>query len=249
MWGDFADWYLEISKLQMSAGGDRSYYTAYTLVRVLDDCLRLLHPFTPFVTEELWGHLKAAAQAHSPRLAPDGGWEDALIIARWPEAQPEEGWESGKIAAFTLVQDVVRSIRNMRTEKKVTPGKKVPAIIAAGDRLDILAGQRGTIAALAHLDPDGLELVTRLAEKPQGAASAVVAGVEIYLPLEDLVDPEVERARLQKDLSDTEAQIERLEKLLSSSFAEKAPAAVVDKERQKLATFKETAARLREQLG
>jgi valyl-tRNA synthetase len=92
-------------------------------------------------------------------------------------------------------------------------------------------------------------LTARLAEKPQGAASAVVSGVEIYLPLADLIDPEVERARLQKDLSEIEVQIERLEKLLSSSFAEKAPAAVVDKERQKLATFHDTAARLREQLG
>jgi valyl-tRNA synthetase len=224
MWGDFADWYLEISKLQMSAGGDRSFYTAYTLVRVLDDCLRLLHPFTPFVTEELWSHLKQAAEAHSPRLAPKGGWEEALIVARWPEAQPEEGWETEKMAAFTLVQDVVRAIRNLRTEKKVTPGKKIPAIIAAGDRLAILEGQRGTIAALSHLDPDALQLSARLAEKPQGAASAVVSGVEIYLPLADLMDPEVERARLQKDLSEIEVQIERLEKLLTSSFAEKAPA-------------------------
>jgi valyl-tRNA synthetase len=248
MWGDFADWYLEISKLQMVAGGDRSFYTAYTLVRVLDDCLRLLHPFTPFVTEELWSHLKQAAEAHSPRLAPHGGWEDALMIARWPLAQPEEGWEAEKMTAFALVQDVVRIIRNMRTEKKVTPGKKIPAIIAAGDRLGILEGQRGTIAALAHLDPEALQLSARLAEKPPGAASAVVSGVEIYLPLADLVDPEAERARLQKDLIEIEGQIERLEKLLSSNFAEKAPAAVVDKERQKLAAYYETAARLREQM-
>ncbi|HSV85391.1 MAG TPA: valine--tRNA ligase [Levilinea sp.] len=248
MWGDFADWYLEISKLQMAGGGDRAYYTADTLVRVLDDCLRLLHPFTPFVTEELWGHLKAAAQAHSARLAPAGGWEEALIIARWPNAQPDEGWESGKIAAFTLVQDVVRAIRNIRTEKKVTPGKKLPAILAAGERLPILEGQRGTIAALAHLDPDALELVERLGEKPHGAAATVVSGVEIYLPLADQVDLDAERARLQQDLLDAVAQIARLEQLLASDFAERAPAAVVDKERQKLATFHETAARLREQL-
>jgi valyl-tRNA synthetase len=232
----------------MVAGGDRSFYTAYTLVRVLDDCLRLLHPFTPFVTEELWSHLKQAAEAHSPRLAPHGGWEDALMIARWPLAQPEEGWEAEKMTAFALVQDVVRIIRNMRTEKKVTPGKKIPAIIAAGDRLGILEGQRGTIAALAHLDPEALQLSARLAEKPPGAASAVVSGVEIYLPLADLIDPEAERARLQKDLIEIEGQIERLEKLLSSNFAEKAPAAVVDKERQKLAAYYETAARLREQM-
>jgi valyl-tRNA synthetase len=171
------------------------------------------------------------------------------MIARWPLAQPEEGWEVDKVSAFGVVQDIVRTIRNMRTEKKVTPGKKIPAIIAAGDRLAIIEGQRGTIAALAHLDPDELTLTDRLSEKPQGAASAVVSGVEIYLPLSDLVDPEAERARLQKDLSEVEGQIERLEKLLSGNFAEKAPAAVVDKERQKLAAYHDTAARLREQLG
>ncbi|MEN4042205.1 MAG: valine--tRNA ligase [Anaerolineaceae bacterium] len=249
MWGDFADWYLEIAKLQMVGGGDRAYFTAYTLVRVLDDCLRLLHPFTPFVTEELWGHLKTAAQAHSPRLAPSGGWEEALIIARWPLAQPAEGSESDRMADFTLLQDVVRAIRNMRTDKKVTPGKKIPAVLAAGERLAVLEAQRDTIAALAHLDPRALELVNRLDDKPQGAALAVVSGVEIYLPLAELVDQDAERARLQKDLANTEAQIARLEQLLASNFTERAPASVVDKERQKLATFHETAARLRAQLG
>ena len=123
-WSEFADWYLEISKLQLAEGGDRAFYTAYTLVKVLDTCLRLLHPFTPFVTEELWGHLKQAAQAYSDRLSPEGGWEDALIVARWPEPRPEEGWEAEKLADFSLFMELVRSIRNMRAEKKVTPGKK-----------------------------------------------------------------------------------------------------------------------------
>ena len=87
-----------------------------------------------------------------------------------------------------------------------------------------------------------------LAEKPQNTVALTVLGIEIYLPLEGLVDVEAEKARLQKELGETDSQIERLEGLLGGSFAERAPANVVERERQKLATFKETAARLREQL-
>ena len=108
-WNEFADWYVEIAKLQMAEGGDRAFYTVQTLVKVLDLSLRLLHPFTPFVTEELWGHLKSAASAQSEGLAPQDGWAQALIIASWPEPRLEQAWEAEKVAAFTLVQDVVRS--------------------------------------------------------------------------------------------------------------------------------------------
>jgi valyl-tRNA synthetase len=248
-WAEFADWYLEIAKLQLAEGGDRAHATATTLARVLDTCLRLLHPFTPYVTEELWGHLKRTCQEISPTLAPKQGWEEALIIAHWPEAQAPEGWEEQKVADFNLVQELIRSLRNVRTEKKVTAGKKIPATIVAGDKLDLLQEQRKSIAALAHLDPQKLTLVKDLAEKPQGQVVLVVGSVEIYLPLSDLVDNDAERARMQKELDDLNSQISRLETLLGSTFAEKAPAPVVDKERQKLAGYKESAEKLKGQLA
>ncbi|HEY9075835.1 MAG TPA: valine--tRNA ligase [Anaerolineaceae bacterium] len=247
-WGEFADWYLEIAKQQIAEGGDRAYYTAYTLVRTLDTSLRLLHPFTPFITEELWGHLKRAAQAHSERLTPAGGWEEALIIARFPEPKPLEGWEEQKIADFTLVQALVTAIRNVRTEKKLPPAQLIPAVFACGSRLRLVGEQSSVIAHLARLDPSAIRLEEMLTEKPEGSVGLVVAGVEIYLPLADLVDEDAEKARLQKELDEVLGQITRLEGLLSSPFAQKAPAAVVGKERQKLATFKETAERLRQQL-
>ncbi len=249
IWSEFADWYLEIAKLQLAEGGDRAHYTAYTLARVWDACLRLLHPFTPYVTEELWGHLKRTCQEKSQGFAPAGGWEEALIIARWPQAQALEGWEEEKIAAFGLIQETVRAIRNTRTEKKVQPGKRLPATIAAGSKLPIFQSQERTLSALAYVEAGQLTLVESLPEKPQGQTGLVVAGVEVYLPLADLVDAEAERARLQKELNEVLSQITRLEALLGGSFAQKAPAAVVEKERQKLADYKETAAKLREQLG
>ncbi len=254
-WSEFADWYLEISKLQLIEGGDRAYYTAYTLVRVLDTCLRLLHPFTPFVTEELWGHLKGACQAKSPDFGPDSGWEDALMIAQWPVAHPEEGWEAQKVADFSLVMDLVRGIRNLRAEKKVTPGKRLAATIVAGARFDILMPQLKTIAALAFLDPIAMRLEERLDESSpiladqQNQVTLVVSGVEVYLPLTGLVDVEADRSRLEKELADNQSQVDRLVSLLASPFAQKAPPPVVDKERQKLAAYQETVEKLKSQLN
>ncbi len=248
-WAEFADWYVEIAKLQLAQGGDRAFYTVYTLIRVLDACLRLLHPFTPFVTEELWGHLKRACQQHSERLSPQGGWEEALIVARWQPSRADEGWEAQKIADFTLVQEVVRAIRNLRAEKKIKPGSRIPAYLLCGERLGVLESQRDTIAALAHLDANRLRLAASLDEKPSPALSLVVAGVEIYLPLANVVDRETERVRLKGELTAVEAQIQRLESLLDSEFAIKAPPAVVEKERQKLAIFRQSAEKLRQQLS
>lgn len=255
-WNEFADWYVEIAKLQMSGGGDRAFYTASTLVRILDACLRLLHPFTPFVTESLWGHLREAVIEKSPAYVTCMGesWVDAaqkepaLITARYPEPQDLQGWEAQKVADFNLVQEVVRAIRNLRTEKRVPPGRKLPAVLAGGDRALMLNAQRDTIAYLSGVDVERFEIVDAVAEKPQNASAVTVVGVEIYLSLEGLVDTEAEKARLQKELQENESQIQRLESLLNGAFAQRAPANVVERERQKLVTYIETAASLREQL-
>jgi len=248
IWGDFADWYIEIAKQQLTEGGDRAFWTAYTLTRVLDMSLRLLHPFTPFVTEELWGYLKQACLAKSVAFSPRDGWEEALMVARFPEPREPEGWETQALEDFALVQEIIRGIRNLRTEKKVPPSRRIPAVIVCGERLDVLKAQAAVVAHLAVLDPAQLTFEHSLEEKPNPAVSLVVAGVELYLPLAGLVDRDEERARLEKELAEAQGQIERLEKLLNSSFAEKAPPAVVEKERQKLAVWLETATRLKGQL-
>jgi valyl-tRNA synthetase len=246
-WSKFADWYLEIAKGQLAEGGARAFTTAETLTRVLDMSLRLLHPFTPFVTEELWGHLRKALK-DSPLADLTEEWPEVLMIAGWPETREAEGWEAEKIADFELMQEIVRSIRNLRAEKSVPPSKRIAATFAGGGKTSLVIEQAKVIVALAGLDDSQVEITKSLKEKPEGAAALVVGPVEIYLPLAGMVDLEQERTRLEKELAEAESQIARLEKLLAGDFAKKAPEAVVAKEREKLASYKETAEKIRAQL-
>ena len=245
-WGEFADWYLEIAKLQMAQGGERAIVTARTMVRVLDQCLRLLHPFVPFVTEELWGYLKSAAQ--ETLLMNDYDWASGLIISSWPEPRQPEDWEKGTIADFRLIQDIVRAIRNLRAEKNVKPGQRIPAMFVSDNKAHILLEQAPTIAALARIDQQKMTISETIAKKPEGTIALVVGSVTIYLPLSGLVNLMEERNRMEKDLAQVQSHIDRLEHLLAGPFAEKAPEAVVEKERQKLAAFKETAEKIKAQL-
>ena len=247
-WSNFADWYLEIAKGQLQEGGARSYATAETLARVLDISLRLLHPFTPFVTEELWGHLCKALK-DSPLADLTEDWPEVLMIANWPESREKEGWEADKTDDFELIQEIVRSIRNLRAEKAVAPSKRIAATFAGGGKTFLLREQAKILVALAGLDETQIKIAESLDERPEGAAALVIGPVETHLPLAGMVDLEQERSRLEKELAEAESQIERLEKLLGSDFTKKAPEAVVSKEREKLAAYKETAEKIKVQLG
>jgi valyl-tRNA synthetase len=220
------------------------------MIRVLDYVLRLLHPFTPFVTEELFNHLKAAAQSHSDKLVPeDGVWPEALIIAPWPQAGEKQDWEDPSIRDFSQLQGIVRAIRNARAEKNVKPGQKIPATIVAGAFAHMLEHEVASLATLSRIDPEQLAIYKELAVKPADCIVLVVGGTEIFLPLAGMVDLAEERSRMEKELAEAESQTTRLEKLLNSPFAEKAPEQVVQNEREKLEGFKETAEKLRDQLA
>jgi len=246
IWSDFADWYVEIAKGQMQ-NEESKKQTVETLVRVFDMSLRLLHPFTPFVTEEIWGHLRSAIlESPISDLAKD--WPDALIVAKFPEPRDVEGWEEEKTADFALIQEIVRSIRNLRAEKNVAPSKKIAASISAGAKLDLLTAQAKAIASLSGIDQSQFTIQTSLADKPKDAAALVVGSVEIYLPLAGMVDLANEKVRLEKELKEAESHIQRLETLLGSDFANKAPAALIAKEREKLSGYKDTAEKIKSQL-
>ena len=249
-WNEFADWYIEIAKLQLAEGGDRAFKTADLLVRVLDVSLRLLHPFTPFVTEELWTRLKESALSHSPNINPEkkGIWPNALIVADWPMANSDEGWEAESLRDFTIFQDLVRSIRNLRAERGIRPGQKISAHMVSQECHDLLEQEKAALSALAQLDATQLSISNSLKERPENMISLVSGPVEVYFPLSGLTDPAEERARLERELADARAQIQRLEGLLASDFAKKAPAAVVEKEKTRLQGFKNTSSSLEDQL-
>jgi valyl-tRNA synthetase len=247
IWNDFADWYVEIAKDQLKNESTKAQ-TAETLASVLDTSLRLLHPFTPFVTEEIWGFLRTALR-ESPLHNITNDWPEALIVAKWPELRTPEGWEDSKTADFTLLQEIVRSIRNLRAEKNVAPGRRMAASIAAGTKLDLLKEQSRVIALLAGLNEAEFAITEIMDNKSKDAAALVVGPVEIYLPLAGMIDLAEERTRLEKELKEAASHIERLEKLLAGEFASKAPAALVQKEREKLEGYRKTAEKIEAQLN
>jgi valyl-tRNA synthetase len=249
-WSEFCDWYLEISKIALYRGDDAAKAaTRATLVKVLDAALRLLHPFIPFVTEETWGYLKQAAG--------DATWPAGLIVAPWPQETLAVSDDPAGLrgvrdlaaeADMGLIMELVRGIRNARAEYNVEPGRRIPALIAAGDRLALLQDQAEALCTLARLDPAQLTLAAEL-PAPSQALTLVASNATAYLPLSGLIDLAAERARLSKELAEAEAQISRSQGLLSGSFAQRAPAAVVQRERDKLAELATRAEKLRARLA
>jgi len=247
-WGEFADWYLEIAKLQLDEGADRTWLTAWTMAYIFDTCLRLLHPFTPYVTEELWGILKGACQDKPSRYAPGDGWEEALIVAQWPEPPSKVLEEDQIVERFSMIMDLVRAIRNLRSERKVEPARQIAAIIVGGELTDLLKSLQQAIAVLAKLDPEQFQIHPSLTTAPPESVPLVVGPIEAYLPLAGMVDLAAERARLTKELDEVNEQITRIGELLAGSFSERAPKNVVEKERKKLASLEESADKITGQL-
>ena len=235
LWGEYADWYIEISKIALyGAEAAAKSRTRHVLTYVLDQCLRMLHPFVPFVTEEIWQHI------------PHEG--EALIIARWPhvdQAMLDDEAESD----MNLLMDLIRGIRNARAEYTVPPSRKISAVIQAGEWVDLLTEQRELFVRLANIDNDSLEIAATLPQPPDQAAGVTVGSVTSYLPLAGLVDLEAERARLQKERDNVAHQITRSEGLLAGDgFAKRAPKEVVERERDKLENLKATRTALEERL-
>ena len=246
LWSDFADWYVEVAKEQLKDPQAKAR-TAETLARVLDKALRLLHPFTPFVTEELWGHLRIAIlESPLKDLAKD--WPAALIVAKWPEPREAEGWEAQKIADFELVvQDPVRANRNFHAENNIKPSQKHGVTYVNATKAELFREYLPIISALSSTDLDQSFVYEEY--KPSEAVTALVVGsTEIYPNLSGIEISKEDKTRLERELKEAESHIQRLEKLLAGDFANKAPAHLVAKEREKLAGYQETAEKIKAQL-
>ncbi len=244
LWGDFADWYVETAKVQLNEGGATAWTTMSVLAHVLDQALRLLHPYIPYVTEETWQQLKAALTTADIGYEPAGGWPEALIIAEWPtavEKYPEA------VTDYERLQELVRAIRNARAEANVPPSKLITAVVT-GEKADSIAAQQGALAFLARLEPSALTIAAQ-ATPPETAVTLPLGDITAYLPLAGMVDVAQERERLTKELAETEGQIKRVSGLLNSPFAQKAPPAVVQKERDKLAQLEAARVEMAERLG
>ena len=233
LWGEYCDWYIEMSKVRTKGNDPAAADDARRMLTyVLEGCMRLLHPYMPFVTEAIWQYL------------PHRG--EALILAPWPQPGNTDEEAEQRVGAF---MELVRAIRNARSEYEVEPGRRIAAAIAAGANLPFLKGHAPLLEALAHLDAAQLQIVERLESKPDRALALVVEGYECYLPLASLVDLHRERARLRAELEQISADIARVEaQLANAGFVSKAPEAVVRKVRDKLTSNRELEAKLRERL-
>jgi valyl-tRNA synthetase len=216
VWDEFCDWYLEIAKQRLYSEDNTAKNTAIGVIRqVLDTMLRLLHPFMPFITEEIWQHL------------PHTG--NSLMVAAWPQAGKRDLVAEQQI--HTLVE-VVRAIRNLRAEFRVEAVRWVDTIIVSESYAGLLAEQRAIIEALARCRP--LHVVDNLVERPAKALHAVSAGAEIFLPISGLLDIEVELGKLAKELAGIVQELQRVSARLGDErFTGKAPAVVIERERAK----------------
>ncbi|HEC22504.1 MAG TPA: valine--tRNA ligase [Chloroflexi bacterium] len=235
LWGEYADWYIEISKIALYGEDEAAKSrTRHVLTYVLDQCLRMLHPYIPFVTEEIWQHI------------PHEG--EALIIARWPEV--DESWfDEEAETRMAVLMNLIRGIRNVRAEYQVPPARRIAARISAGEWAGVLEQQREMIARLANVAPEQLEIVPALEEAPSQAAVVTIGNITAFLPLAGMVDIEAERARLLRELGEVEEQIARSEQLLAKeAFVNRAPPEVVQRERDKLEHLNATRASLEERI-
>ena len=251
-WTEFADWYIEASKQQIRTGGDRAYYTSWTLIRVLDKCLRLLHPYTPFVTEELWGHLRSAVENKSDQLTPEDGWGEALMVARWPQSKKEEPWETDAVDYFTRGSiEPTSAFRVLKTNFNIPIGQKMKGyIVTSLEYKEKISNSVEYILELARLsEVEVLEEIPSSGEfKNYPSESILSTGSIVYLQVEGSAAEEEMRIGLARDLEETNSQIDRLKKLLASDFSKKAPPNVVEKEQEKLKTYEEAARKIKKQL-
>ena len=236
LWGEYCDWYIEMAKprLYNKEEAAQRAVAQYVLWEVLEGTMRLLHPFMPFITEEIWQHL------------PHEG--SSIMKASWPSSQAGRS-DAAAEAQMNLIMEAVKGIRNMRAEMNVPPGRRSEVILQAGSEevRSVLQQNEGYFRQLAAAEPVTLPVVG--AEKPENAMATVVAGLEVYLPLKGLIDVEKETARLSKERESLTKELARITgKLGNEGFMAKAPAAVVEKERAKAQECEDKLGAIRERM-
>ncbi|GIK71072.1 MAG: valine--tRNA ligase [Chloroflexota bacterium] len=237
LWNEYCDWCIEASKVRLSdAESAEAQATRQVLAYVLERSLRMLHPYMPFVTEAIWQNL--------PGMAGDGR---SIMVTRWPA-------ESGRFDPlvedhFSRLQEVIRGIRNVRSEYDVPAGRRIAAMISAGEFTSLVTDNLPMIAMLARLDGEAVEVAADL-NAPQKAATLAAGGMTVFLPLANLIDLEAERKRIQSEIDNVDKQVQRIEGMLGNpGFTSKAPAQVIERERTRLGELQERHAQLMQRMA
>ena len=225
VWHDFCDWYIEMIKQRLNLpDGEKDKETAQKIVYlVLNNILRLLHPFAPFVTEEIWQHLYKPEKQN---------YASSILNADWPVSARQminEGLED----SLRRVQEVVTSIRNIRSAMNVPPARKADVLIRVDkpDIIKVLEDNRDHISILGKVEK--LQIGKKIS-KPDHSASAVIRDAEIFIPLEGLIDLDEERKRLEKEIQRINQLLEKINKKLSNEdFLKRAPKEIIQKEQAK----------------
>ncbi|WP_276619102.1 valine--tRNA ligase [Syntrophomonas wolfei] len=221
IWDEFCDWYIELAKPRLvNQANPRERLVVQNVLRdVLVDILRLLHPFMPFITEEIYQFLPA----HSA----------TIMLDPWPEYKEELIWLA-ELGQMQQLMQAIRALRNIRSEFNINPSILIKAIMVVPDevRRQVFIDNQAIIKQMARLEQ--LELLYELEKKPEQAVSALLSLAEIYVPLEGIIDVEKEIQRLQKELKMVENDLQKAEnKLKNEKFLSKAPPEVIEKERSK----------------
>lgn len=237
IWNEYCDWYIELAKSRLynkeNAAGKET--AQYVLSYVLSQTLQLLHPFMPFITEEIW-----QALPHQ---------ENSIMIAPWPKCR-QEFIDNTAEQQMTTIMETIKAVRNMRAEVNVPPGRKSEVIlqIASSAMEDVIRQYEQYFKSLASAE--SVMILENGAPKPQNAMTAVVSGIEIYLPLKGLIDIEKETARLSKEYDLLEKDRSRIAgKLSNPGFIAKAPPEVISKEREKQEECQEKQAAIKARLA
>ena len=236
IWGEFCDWYIELVKprLYNKEGATGRHTAQFVLAYILERTMRLLHPFMPFISEEIREHLP-----HE---------EGSIVRSAWPSAEPERIDETAEMQ-MGAVMETIKAVRNMRAEMNVPLGRKGEVIIqpATAELAAVLSVNMPFIKTMATAEP--VQIIPTGAAKPENSVSRVISGIEVYLPLKGLIDVEKEVARMNKELQAIENELSRIDgKLANAGFIAKAPAAVLEQQKTRRTEIMEKMTAIRGQI-
>lgn len=235
VWNEYCDWYIELAKKRLYSEDPKAKQTVQrVLVKVLSDALKMLHPFIPYITEEIWQHIP--------------GQENYLIRAAWPIKDDSRINEAAELE-MELIMAAIKNIRNVRAEMDVVPSRKARLLVKTSEKTNrILMTNAEYLVSLASASE--VVSVQDESEIPEDAVVVVIEGGELFLPLDDLIDFAKELDRLEKEQKKLEGEVSRVaSKLSNEGFVAKAPAKLIDEEKAKQAKFEEMLSNVNERIA